>query len=423
MAVAASAARLLTMKTITVLLTAAALTLGAAPAIAAPAKQLPALDSAKFDSAKFDSAKFDSAKFDTSKLEAAIAGLPNDQASGALLQVRGSAGCWEGTSGVADIHTGQKVPIDGRFRIGSMTKSFTATAALQLVAKGRLDLHRTVQSYASDILPAEYAPITIDQLLSYTSGLPSADIDHKDPAWFLPHRFDTWTPRQLFDLSFHTADGAVKPLLFPPGTQQNYGNIDYLVLGAVIEKVTGRPYGDAVRDGVIRPLHLTATTVPGTDTEIHGPHAHGYELQNGSYVDITEANPTYQWAAAEIVSNAPDLDRFLTALMSGRLLPATETALLFQIPDVHLYDPAYDPTDPDAEVPPHAYLGHGLAKLAAGNVEFWGKTGDRPGYNNGMGATRDLSLRVVFSVNTLHMGGSQQPLVTRKIIAAVAGLA
>jgi D-alanyl-D-alanine carboxypeptidase len=399
MAAAAPAARLVSMKKITVLLTAAVLTFGAAPAIAAPAERLPPLDPAK--------------------LAAAISGLPNGEASGALLQVRGSAGCWQGTSGVANVDTGEKVPIDGRFRIGSMTKSFTATAVLQLVAKGRLDLDRTVASYAPDLLPAEYAPITIDQLLSYTSGLPSADIDHKDPAWFLPHRFDTWTPRQLFDLAFHTPDGAVKPLLFDPGTRQNYGNIDYLVLGAVIEKVTGRPYGEAIENGVIRPLHLTATTVPGTDTEIHGPHAHGYELQNGSYVDITEANPTYQWAAAEIISNAPDLDRFLTALMSGRLLPPAQTELLFTIPDVHLYDPDPQP----GEEPADAYLGHGLAEFKAGDIVFWGKTGDRPGYNNGMAATRDLSRRVVFSVNTLHMGGSKQPVVTEKIIAAVAGLA
>jgi D-alanyl-D-alanine carboxypeptidase len=385
------------MKSITVVLTAAALALGAGSAIAEPAQHAAVTQEQALDPAK---------------LAAAIAGLPNDEASGALLQVRGEDGCWQGTSGVADIHTGQRVPIDGRFRIGSMTKSFTATAALQLVARGKLKLDRTVQSYAPDVLPAEYPPITIDQLLSYTSGLPSADIDHKDPAWFLVHRFDTWTPQQLFGLSFHTDAGAVKPLLFAPGAQQNYGNIDYLVLGAVMEKVTGRPYGEAITNGVIRPLHLTATTVPGTDAKIHGPHANGYELQNGSYVDITDANPTYQWSAAEIISNAPDLDRFLTALLSGRLLPPAQTKLLFEIPDVNLYG-----TDQPA------YLGHGIARFQVGGFDFWGKTGDRPGYNNGMAATRDLTRRAVFSVNTLHMGGAEQPAVTQKIIAAVAGLA
>lgn len=349
---------------------------------------------------------------DPAALEAAIAGLPNAEASGALLQVRGTTGRWQGTAGVANVHTGQKVPVNGRFRLGSMTKTFTATAALQLVAKGRLDPHRTVQSYAPDLLPAEFPPITVDQLLTYTSGLPSMEIDHKDPAWFLRHRFDTWTPRQLFDLAFHKEDGTAKDMLFTPGTAQNYGNIDYLVLGAVIEKVTGRPYGDAIRDGIIRPLHLSATTVPGTDTRIRGPHARGYEESDGTYTDITAANPTYQWAAAEMISNAPDLDRFLVALLSGRLLPAAQTAMLFQIPDVKLHGSDQD-----------AYLGHGIARLPVGDVVWWGKSGDRPGYNNGMAATRDLARRVVFSVNTLHMGGSEQPVVSQKIVAAVSGLA
>lgn len=388
--------------TISALLTAAALTLGALPATA----DVPATAAAAAEEAPLDRAK----------LAAAIAGLPNDEASGALLQVRGADGCWQGTSGVANVHTGQKVPVDGRFRIGSMTKAFTATAALQLVAKGDLDLDRTVQSYLPDLLPAEYPPITVDQLLTYTSGLPGLRINHKDPVWFLEHRFDTWTPRQMFDLAFYE-NGQVYPMAFAPGTQQRYGNIDYLVLGAVIEKVTGRPYGDAIRDGIIRPLNLTATKVPGADTRIHGPHARGYEEQDGSYVDITEANPTYQWSAAEMISNAPDLDRFLTALMSGRLLPPAQTALLFDIPDVPLYDGDDDETNDQ-----DAYLGHGLARFELNGFEFWGKTGDRPGYNNGMAATKDLTRRAVFSVNTLHMGGAEQPVVTQKIIGAVAGL-
>jgi D-alanyl-D-alanine carboxypeptidase len=113
-----------------------------------------------------------------------------------------------------------------------------------------------------------------------------------------------------------------------------------------------------------------------------------------------------------MISNAPDLDRFLVALLSGRLLPKAQTDLLFAIPRVKLYGTSQD-----------AHLGHGIAKLVVGDLVFWGKTGDRPGYNNGMAATRDLGRRAVFSVNTLHMGGSAQPVVTQKIIAAVSGLA
>ena len=119
-----------------------------------------------------------------------------------------------------------------------------------------------------------------------------------------------------------------------------------------------------------------------------------------------------------MISNAPDLDRFLAALMSGRLLPPAQTALLFEVPDVPLYAGDDDPANDQ-----HAYLGHGLAHLAVGPFVFWGKTGDRPGYNNGMAATKDLTRRAVFSVNTLHMGGAEQPKVTPKIVAAVTGLA
>jgi D-alanyl-D-alanine carboxypeptidase len=336
-------------------------------------------------------------------LEAAIAGLPDGEVSGALVQVRGSAGEWTGTSGIGDVRTGRGVPANGRFRIGSMTKTFTAAAALQLVARHRLDLHRTVQSYLPGVLPASYPPIEVGQLMDFTAGIPGIKIDHKDPDWFLPHRFDTWTPRQLVDLATKDA-----PMEFAPGTMQHYGNIDYLVLGMVIEKVTGHPYGDAIRDGILRPLHLTATVVPGRDPRIHGPHAHGYEaVTPDHWVDVTDANPTFQWAAAEMISNAPDLDRFLVALVSGRLLPPAQTAQLFRIPAV----PAYETGEP-------ATYGRGLEKLVVDGQVFWGKSGDRPGYNNGMGTTPDLSRRLVYSINTLHMGGATMPAMAQRIVLA-----
>ncbi|OLF05066.1 hypothetical protein BLA60_38070 [Actinophytocola xinjiangensis] len=349
---------------------------------------------------------------DRAAVRAAIAGLPDAEASGAIVVLHGEFGTWRETSGVANVHTGAKVPWQGRFRVGSITKTFTATAALRLVADGRLDLDRTVQSYLPGRLPAHYPPITVRQLMNYTSGLPGIDIDHKDPTWFLANRFRTWTPDELLDLAFTGRDP-----LFAPGTRQHYGNIDYLVLGAVIERVTGRPYGEAVRSAVIRPLRLSATTVPGTDPHLHGPHARGYEQVGDRFVDITDANPSFQWAAAEIVSNAPDLDRVLTALMSGRLLPPAQTALLFDVPDVPTYDGDEDPANDQP-----ATYGLGLGRYVVGPYEYWGKTGDRPGYNNGVAATRDLSRRVVFSVNTLHMGGAEQPKITQRIIAAVTGL-
>ncbi|MEU8657937.1 serine hydrolase domain-containing protein [Actinoplanes philippinensis] len=310
--------------------------------------------------------------------------------SGALVRVEGSAGRWRGRAGVGDVRSGSPVPWDARFRIGSMTKAFTATAVLQLVAAGLIELDAPVRRYLPERLPEGY-PGTVRQLLDYTSGLRAREIPHKERAWFLEHRFDTFEPgsQVLWD----------EEPLFTPGDKQVYGNVSYIVAGLVIERVTGRPYADAIRRGILRPLGLRHTYLPGTHTAIPGPHAHGYELIDGEYVDVTRANPSLQWAAAEMISTAADLDRFLTALLGGRLLPARELRAMLTVPKNGTY-------------------GCGLSRLQLPDGrEIWGKSGDRPGYNNGMGATRDLSRRLVYSVNTLTMGGDT-PAIVEKIMAA-----
>ncbi|MBB5956612.1 D-alanyl-D-alanine carboxypeptidase [Saccharothrix tamanrassetensis] len=330
-------------------------------------------------------------------LRAAVADLPNDEISGALVRVSGTAGSWRGTGGVARIGTGQPVQPNGRFRIGSMTKLFTATAALQLSAQGKLDLDQTVQHYLPGLLQPkdEWGPITVRQLLNHTHGIAGVPLPHKDPAWFFAHRYDAFEPLDLVRM------GVEQGPRFPAGTRQEYGNMGYLVAGLVIEKATGKPYGDAIRDGIIRPLHLHNTSLPGRDHRIKGPHAHGYEATASGYVDVTESNPSLQWAAAEVISNAPDLDRLLNALVHGDLLPAEQRAELTTLPPV-----------PGAT---HA-LGVQRIELAPGLV-LWGKTGDRPGYNNGAATTEDGSRTLVYSVNTLHMGGDQ-PAAARRIITA-----
>jgi D-alanyl-D-alanine carboxypeptidase len=339
----------------------------------------------------------------TGRLPAYAAGLPplketalraaieplDPSVSGALVRVEGPAGRWRGRAGVADVRDGRPVPWDARFRIGSMTKAFTATAALQLVAARLLDLDAPVRRYLPERLPEGYTG-TVRHLLDYTSGLQGRALPHKDPAWFLEHRYDTFEPgsQVLWD----------EEPPFDPGTRQVYGNVSYIVAGLVIEKVTGRPYADAIRRGILRPLGLRNTFLPGTATAIPGPHAHGYELIDGRHVDVTRANPSLQWAAAEMISSTADLDRFLTALLGGRLLPPRELRAMLTVP---------------------AGGGHGLGltPLRIGDLEIWGKSGDRPGYVSGMGATLDLSRRLVYSVNPLEMGG-ELPVVAERIILA-----
>lgn len=339
-------------------------------------------------------------------LRAALDGLPDAEASGALVLVHGPTGCQQGTAGVADVRTGQTVPIDGRFRIGSMTKTFTAVVALQLVAEHQLDLDRTVQHYLPDLLPAGTAPITVRQVLNWTSGLNHVEVPNKQADWFLAHRYDRWAKGSQI--------ATAEPLAFAPGTKQRYGNVDYIVAGLLIEKVTGRSWESQIQRRIVDRLGLRGTTAPGRDVQVRGPHAHGYEATDRGWVDVTRADTSLQWSAASIISTAPDLDRFMVALFSGRLVPQPQLEEMFTVPaGVQLYDGNDDPADDQ-----DAVYSAGLTKLPVGPLTVWGKSGDRPGYNNGMGATRDLSARLVFSVNTLHMGGSEQPVRSQRIIAA-----
>ncbi|GAA1038346.1 serine hydrolase domain-containing protein [Virgisporangium ochraceum] len=241
------------------------------------------------------------------RLDAVVAAV----AVGGLAEVRTGRAVWRGASGVAERNTTRKVPVDGRFRAGSVTKTFVATVVLQLVAEGRLRLDDPVETG----LPG----VTVRHLLNHTSGrydylrtlrLPP------DPA-FLDNRWRTWTADELLQRA-----AANRPTHEPPGSAFAYSNTGYLLLGRIIERVTGRSYGEEVERRVIRPLRLTGTLMPGTATRIPGPHPHGYvPIEGRGLVDYTEFNPSVMGAGGELISTTRDLNRFFAALLGGRLLP------------------------------------------------------------------------------------------------------
>jgi D-alanyl-D-alanine carboxypeptidase len=346
-------------------------------------------------------------------MRGAIAGLPSATVTGAILKVSGSAGHWSGTSGVADVRTKAPVPADGRFRIGSVTKAFTATVVLQLVAEHKIRLDESIQHYLPGLLPASLPKITVTEILDHTSGLYDGDIDDQgsDPAWYAAHRFESWTPRQIVD------SATKRGLEFAPGTQQRYTGTNYYLAGMLIEKVTGHSYADEVDRRILRPLRLTATSVPGrTSYRIPGPHAHGYVTVNGQLKDVT-AQSAYPWAEGGMISSAGDLTRFIGALFTGRLLPKPELNDMFTVPKVK-----YTQQDGNCRLGPSAgdaCYSMGLMKATLPNgVTGWGKTGARPGYTTGMFATRDLSRVLVYSLNaTGNKDGSESPYL-QKIIGA-----
>ncbi|MFJ9946707.1 serine hydrolase domain-containing protein [Kitasatospora sp. NPDC091207] len=341
---------------------------------------------------------------DGEALARTLADLPNEGITGALVRVGGRGGQWSGTAGAG-------VPADARFRIGSISKVFTATVVLQLAAERRIDLDGTVQQYLPGLLPASYPPVTVGQLLDHTSGLPmGGGLTSGDgtESWFVAHKADSWTPAQV------VADAVTQPMGFAPGTAQQYNGVNTLVAGMLVEKVTGRSFAREVRTRIARPLGLRDTVVPDRDDlALPGPHAPASLDVTGPdgvrrRVDVTEQSP-WPWAEGGMISSAADLDRFMTALLRGRLLPPAQQAELFDVPDVPNH------RNKNCEVGPtagHACFSKGLMSATLPNgTQVWGKTGSRPGYTSGFFATKDLSRKVVYSVNPTGISGAEFPKV------------
>jgi D-alanyl-D-alanine carboxypeptidase len=183
-----------------------------------------------------------------------------------------------------------------RFRIGSVTKTFTATIVLQLVEEGRLRLTDTLARHLPHLAPK--AKITIRQLLNHQSGLANVT------------DYPSWLDRASRSASTRPADtlrfAISKPLAFEPGSHWGYSNTNYIALGLVIERVTGRSYREELRRRIIEPLELDSTELPS--------------MRRLPDLDDPGENPNVPWAAGAVVSNAKDVARFFAALLSGRVL-------------------------------------------------------------------------------------------------------
>lgn len=231
-------------------------------------------------------------------------------------------------SGQARLGSAAPVPYGSVFRIGSATKTFVATVVLQLAAQGRLSLGDTVARWLPGVVRGDGndgREVTIRELLQNTSGIYDYTYDLPllaSAAGYRQDRFLSVTPRQIVAIAMRH-----KPL-FRPGTSWSYSNTNYVLLGMIIQKATGQSWAREVRDRIIVPLGLQHTTVP-TSSSLPLPHPDGYQqfTPGGPLTDTTAVNAA-AWAgpAGGMVSTLGDLDRFLRALMGGRLLPAAELA-------------------------------------------------------------------------------------------------
>ncbi|PZT70845.1 serine hydrolase [Streptomyces sp. SW4] len=310
------------------------------------------------------------------------------------------------TSGVAELGTDRPVPADGRFRISCITKPFVAVVVLQLVAEGKIELDRTVESYLPGLLP--YGDkITIRNLMQHTSGLYNyMDSFQKPGDRFLRDRYKHYEPEDLIAIA------AAKPLEFEPGSKFAYCNTNYFVIGLLIKKVTGRGYREEITERVLEPLGLTETVLPGDDPNIPGPHARGYMQIGGEPVDVTLMNPSEAGCAGEIISTTKDLDTFFTALFDGKLLNEPEfTEMTTPLPPEMIEN-----------LPMGIGYGLGIMKLENDkNLDLWGHGAGIPGYATFAATTRDLSARVQlsFTIGDKDFGPEAEQAVIRGVNTAL----
>ncbi|CAM5443030.1 serine hydrolase domain-containing protein [Streptomyces atroolivaceus] len=271
------------------------------------------------------------------------------------------------------------------FRAGSITKTFVATVVLQLVREGRLRLEDGVDAYLPGVVRGhghDGSAITLRALLTHTSGL-------YDYAAALPATDPSLTGAAGPSAQPLTPAAAVRVAMArPPVTaigSYTYSNTNYVLLGMVVQRVTGRPYAAEIRHRVLIPLRLTGTSLPGDRTTLPSPHSRGYHRSpaDGALREVTAADPRIAGAAGELVSTLADLDRFYAALLDGRLLPPAQLATLL---DTRAAGGSYG-------------MGIYPQELSCGTT-VWGHSGHITGSYVRTAATRDGRHVLTFRVNT-----------------------
>ncbi len=269
-------------------------------------------------------------------------GPPDDSFAGAVLVARDGVILMEDAWGLADREAGTPNTVDTRFRVGSMNKMFTAVAALQLVGAGELDLDEPIVTYLPDYPNQDLASkVTVRHLLSHTGG--TGDIFGPE---FDEHRLE------LREHSDYVELFGERGVMFRPGDRWEYSNYGFVLLGAVIEAVTGESYYDYVREHVFRPAGMTSTDSLPEDENVPA-RAVAYLFLN-AWMPATETLPYRGTAAGGGYSTVGDLFRFAEALQDGTLLSPELLADATSPQGEEFYGFGFDVGDD-----PSPYFGHG----------------------------------------------------------------
>ena len=227
---------------------------------------------------------------------------------GAVLVARGDDVLLDKGYGSANLEWGVPDAPSTKFRLGSLTKQFTAASILLLAERGKIDLQARIRTYLPDAPPA-WDGITIVHLLTHTSGIPNFTADPKYPSW---EPF----PTTAKDLVARFRD---RPLDFPPGEKWSYSNSGYVVLGYVIETVTGLSYERFVADNLFRPLGMQNSGYD-SNSAIIPQRAAGYASTPKGPANAGFINMTVPFSAGGLYSTTGDLWRWEQGLFGGKLL-------------------------------------------------------------------------------------------------------
>ena len=241
---------------------------------------------------------------------------------GAIIGVWGPDGRYIRAMGVADKASGAPMKVDFYSRIGSETKTFTVTGVLQLADQGKLGLDDPIAKFIDGVPHGD--KITLRQLARMQSGL----FNYSETKGFQQALFAD--PRHHFSPQELLAWAFAEPAVFPPGEGFQYCNTNTILLGLVVEKISGQPLPDYIRDHILTTLGMSHTSFPTTNA-FPDPHAQGYTVQtaDGAETTATDWDPSWAWAAGAMISNLDDMHIWAPALATGKLLtPAMQTQRL-----------------------------------------------------------------------------------------------
>jgi D-alanyl-D-alanine carboxypeptidase len=295
---------------------------------------------------------------------------------GAIVGIWGPDGDYVRAFGVADKTTRAPMKADFYSRIGSVTKTFTVTAVLQLADQGKLRLDDPIAEFVDGVPLGD--KITLRQLARMQSGLfnYSASPEFQQAMFADPRH--PFTPRELLNYAL------AQPNQFPPGEGFEYCNTNTILLGLVVQKVSGEPLNTYIQDKILAPLGMSHTSFPTTNA-FPEPHAQGYTVQtaDGKETTATDWDPSWGWAAGAMISTLDDMRIWAPALATGKLLTPQMQEQRLQT----VGQPGMPPQD-----------GYGLGIF---NLGGWiGHNGSLPGYQTVTVYLPQTQTTLVIMINT-----------------------